>query len=1015
MIPLHASMTESGTSNHFHSFRLDTVNECLWSNGTRLPLTRKAFLVLNYLVQRPGRLVTKNELLEAVWPGTYVQEEILKSYIRKLRQMLGDDADKPTFIETQTGRGYRFIAPVTRSPSAGNGRPSTQTPRRLFGRDAELEQLRRCYEEALRGARQVVFITGESGIGKTALVEAFLQETTPGDAPHVATGQCVEPHHAQEPYYPVLEAIGRLCQTAQAPHVVELMAQHAPTWLVQLPSLMTTAHREALQHEVLGATRPRMLREFCAALEALTATRPLVVVLEDLHWADHATLDLIAALARRQEPARLLLLATYRPVEVILAQHPLKQLKEELTIQRRSKELRLDLLSQGAVNAYLAALFPENTFPAGLAELIYQQTDGNPLFMVTAIEHLVAQGLLRPASGASTWQLEASLDDIRAAVPNGLQQTIERHIERLTVEERDILRVASIVGVEFSATIVAAGMGGEAQRVEACCSALAERQWLLRDVGLYELPDGSVSARYQFLHSLYRDVLYRTCSAASAARLHRRLGEELERLWAGNPTDVAAELARHFQEGRDYPRAVRYLQLAATTATRRQAHAVAVGILEAAQTITAKLPDASRGAAELDVLEQLANVRDANGERSAAAELYRALAERAGQAGRSDLEARALINLGHQVRWSNIRAALPIYERAARIGREIGRVLLETDAEVNACFIRLAVLGWRPHWYDTLTRGVDWMLAAGELERFALNARVSVHVRIPRGDYEGGVRVASQGKAIAVDLGASTSYLFCCAHYGWALTHLGRFGEAMRNLREAIQSAERHGDGLMTAYSTVALAELHYHAFDFVTARRLCEDSLRVLADGEFPHASQWALGVAARVEVGMRNYDGALQHVARLQALYDCGDVAFRWHWEMPMRAAACDAWLARGDVPAAGRQAERLRALSEQTADRAWQTRARQMRARVALAAGDRRLAAKEVRAALAMIEGLSAPLVTWRVYETIAEVNDAMGRGRQAAHYRELRNATLQSLADSFPEEEPLRLSILVALKK
>ena len=756
-----------------------------------------------------------------------------------------------------------------------------------------------------------------------------------------------------------------------------------------------------------------MLRELCGALEALTATRPVVLVLEDLHWADHATLDLIAALARRHESARLLLLATYRPVEVILSQHSLKQLKQELIIQRRGEEVPLDLLSQIAVAEYLTARFPENAFPAGLAELIYQQTDGNPLFMVTAIAHLVTQGLLGAASGTDTWQLNGSLDHIRAAVPNGLQQTIERQVERLTLEEREVLQVASVAGVEFAAAIVAAGMGREVSSVEACCGSLAQRQWMLREVGLDELPDAVVSARYQFVHSLYREVLYRTCGAATRVRLHRRLGEALESAWAGNPTGVAAELARHFQEGHDYPRAVRYLQLAATTATRRQAHAAAVAILESAQTIIQKLPDSARGAAELDVLEQLAHVRDATGERSVATELYRALAERAAQVGRSDLEARALINLGHQVRWSSIRSALPIYERAGQIGRELGSVLLETDAEVNACFIRLAVLGWRQDWYDTLTRGVDRMVDAGELESFALNARISAHVRMPRADYEGAARVASQGKAIAVDVGASASYFYCCAHYGWALTSLGQFGEALRNLREAIQIAERHGDSLFASYSKMALADLHCHALDFATARRLSEESLRVVSGTAFTHALQWTLATAAAAEIGLGDSDRALEHVARLQALYDTGEVAFRWHWEMPMRAAACEARLARGDLTAAHREAAPLLALSEQTADRAWQARARQMCARVALAKGDRRLAAKEINAALAMIAGVTAPLAAWRVYETAAELNQAMSRSTQAARYQQLRNATLQELANSLAEEEPVRQSLLGAI--
>jgi DNA-binding winged helix-turn-helix (wHTH) protein/tetratricopeptide (TPR) repeat protein len=1001
----------------FRSFRLDPVNECLWreSDGERMPLTRKAFAVLNHLVTRAGRLVTKDELMDIVWPGTYVQEEILKSYVRKLRQVLGDDARSPSFIGTQTGRGYRFIAPVTEDLSAVPDPTAVRTAKRLFGRDAELARLRTSYERALRGERQVVFITGEPGIGKTALIEAFLWQAAADSRACIATGQCIESFHQQEAYYPVLEAVGRMCQAPQAAQVVELLAQHAPTWLAQFPSLMTKAHRESLQREILGATRERMLRELSGALEALSAATPIVLVLEDLHWADRATLDVIAALARRHEPARLLLLATYRPVEVILAEHPLKQLKHELGIQRRSQELPLDVLSKAAVAEYLANQFPGNSFSADLGELIHQQTDGNPLFMVTAVEYLVAHGLIREASDTETWQLNARLDQVRSSVPKSLQQTIGGQIDRLTADEREVLQTASIDGVEFTSRMVAAGLRRDVARVDACCDSLAQRQWMLRETGLEEFPDGSCSARYQFTHSLYREVLYRRCSPAAKVRLHHRLGEELERAYAANPADVAADLARHFQEGRDYARAVRYLRVAATTAARRYAYREAVAILESAQTIVGKLPEAARGAAELDVLEQLATVRDVSGERSAAADLYQTLAECAAQLGDGETEARALINVAHQLRWSSPRPALAIYERAAQIGIGLGSTSLQADAEANACFLRLGVFGWRPEWAETLKRWVDWMLDAGELDRFALNARVSAHVRMHSADYEGAARVASRAKSVAIEVGATASYLYCGAHCGWSLASLGRLGEALSNLREAIEIAERHGDGLFGAYIKLVLADLHSQAFDFATADRFCEEALRVVDGSGFTHALQWALVSAAAVQIGLGDYDRALERLADLQALYERVEVLFGWYWQMPTHGAGCEARLALGDLTRARQEAERLRALSEQTAERAWQARACHLRARVALAEGDSRLARSEIVAALRRIEGLTAPFAAWRIYETAADLNQLTGRSSAAARYQQLRNATLRDLANSLADEEPLRQSILAAIAK
>src|SRR5262249_16870394 len=160
-------------------------------------------------------------------------------------------------------------------------------------------------------------------------------------------------HGPGEAYLPVLEALGGLCREPGGERLVALLARRAPTWLAQLPWLPQAAGQAVAPPETLGATPGPMLREITAAAQALTPA-PLVLVLEDLHWVDYAALDLVSALARRREPARLLLLATYRPVEVIVRDHPLHAVKRELQTHRYCEELPLELLTEAAVAEYLA-------------------------------------------------------------------------------------------------------------------------------------------------------------------------------------------------------------------------------------------------------------------------------------------------------------------------------------------------------------------------------------------------------------------------------------------------------------------------------------------------------------------------------------------------------------------------------------------------------------------------------------------------------------------------------------
>ena len=579
----------------FPPFRLDTVNQYLlrqqeMAQDARVLLTPKAFAVLCYLVEHAGQLVTQEELLAAVWPETYIKPEVLKSRIFEIRSALGDRPKTPRFIETLPRRGYRFIATVHDSPAAAPAVPPSPVYGHLVGREGVLETLRACLHRTLRGQRQLVFVTGEPGIGKTTLVDAFQQQATV-DVPvlRLARGQCLEGYGGTEAYYPMLEALGEVCRGAGGAAVIETLATHAPTWLVQLPALMTRDHRDMLQRELLGATRERMLREMAELLETLTADRPLLLVFEDLQWVDRATVDLLAALARRRVPAQLLLLATYRPVGLALWEHPLRALTQELQVHQLCHEIVLEPLDEAEVAAYLAAASSGAHLPEGLAGLLYRHSEGNPLFMQAALDHLTQQGLLTREPGH--WHLQVPLAEIDLGVPESLRQMIDAQIVRLPPEEQRALEVASVTGVMFTAGVSAAVADLKANDFDDVCDTLARRQHLVRAAGAQQFPDGSLSPRYAFVHALYREVCYWRQAPGRRATLHQRLGEHLEGVFATRLHDVAAELAYHFEAGAAWVRAAQYLRLVAHTAEQRYAYREAATALRRALTLVHHLPE----------------------------------------------------------------------------------------------------------------------------------------------------------------------------------------------------------------------------------------------------------------------------------------------------------------------------------------------------------------------------------------------------------------------------------------
>jgi predicted ATPase/DNA-binding winged helix-turn-helix (wHTH) protein len=655
----------------FNSFQLDVANASLRRGKQPIVLAPKAFNVLRYLVEHAGQLVTKDELWRAVWPEVSVTDAALTVCVSELRKALSDDSRTPRYIETVHRLGYRFIAPVEplqptdtvinhQAPALIN-RVRSANPN-FVGREAELGQLHEWLGRALTGERQIVFVTGEAGIGKTTLVEQFLlqaQLATKGRL-WLGRGQCIEYYGAGEAYLPVLDALGRLCREPQARRLVAILDQHAPVWLAQMPALLEGGRWKELQSRVAGATRERMLRELADAVEVISQEQLLVLQLEDLHWSDHSTLEWLGFLARRQEPARLLVLATYRPVEVIVREHPLKNLKQELQVHRQCQELALSLLSEAAVTEYLNVRLAAPGSPSqsngehwgkasgpqtlpDLAHTIYQRTDGNPLFMVNVVDYLLERGVLKTVGDASAARSADAIAAVDVDAPPSIIEMIERNLERLNPEEQAVLEAASVAGAEFPAVAVAAALDRPINEIESCCARLSRRQHFVRVHSTEEWPDGTVAATFQFLHGLYRDVLYDRVPPGRRLEVHRRVAERKETAWGERAGEIATELAYHYRRAGKIEQTICYLERAVKQAMRRSAYTEALDNCQQALVLLNRQPQSSnllrespeRDARELQLLQSLYSTLYATRgwaapETVAAAERVRILAEKRG-------------------------------------------------------------------------------------------------------------------------------------------------------------------------------------------------------------------------------------------------------------------------------------------------------------------------------------------------------------------------------------------------
>ena len=263
----------------------------------------------------------------------------------------------------------------------------------------------------------MVWVAGEPGIGKTTLIEHFVAGLG-GVA--CARGQCVEHYGTGEPYLPVLEALAELCRGDRT--LPALLRTVAPTWLLQLPWLSTAEERDALRRELAGVGPDRMLREMGELLDRYTEQRPLLLVTEDLHWSDRATIQLIDYVARRRGRARLMWLASFRLAEVVALDHPLNPLRHELRLHRLCEEIVLDPFSETEVADYVAQRSASLARDEAFVRALHERTDGVPLFVSSVITEVME----RTADDAA---VEARLAAV--AVPENLAAIIDHYIARL--------------------------------------------------------------------------------------------------------------------------------------------------------------------------------------------------------------------------------------------------------------------------------------------------------------------------------------------------------------------------------------------------------------------------------------------------------------------------------------------------------------------------------------------------------------------------------------------------------
>ena len=549
--------------------RLDATTVLLHRGAISIALRTKTLAVLRYLAERTPAVIASEELRQAVWGAKQSNRNGPKQCIRELRIALDDPCEVVPHIETVGRLGYRFVGTLEIAQAPGSSGEARRPPSDGFpaciGRDTELEMLEDASARSRRSARSIIFVTGEAGSGKTTLVDAFATRISRSQEIWLARGQCFPQHGRHESFGPLLQLLADLSTGEVGPTLKRLLQDHAPACREQLPSIFSTGETERFPYD-RGAIPERMARELTDVLERLTQQTPGILLIEDLQWSDPATLDWIAAWGLRRAPARLMILATARAPQAGDEHRHLNSTLGTLNRHGGFRQIELTGLDVSSVGAYLAARFPNNRFPFGLAQLLTDRTEGHPFFFTAAVDEWLSNDVVRNEDNA--WVVRENITDPMHSVPANVSALIEHQILQLSDEARRLLESGSVAGLQFPAALFGHALE-EIEGIERLCEDLARRGLFIRRASPMVWPDATASMGYAFRHALYQHALYEAIPTATKRALHQRIGERFERAYGDRAHEIAAVLADHFERASDAFRAASYRRQAGEAALKK--------------------------------------------------------------------------------------------------------------------------------------------------------------------------------------------------------------------------------------------------------------------------------------------------------------------------------------------------------------------------------------------------------------------------------------------------------------
>jgi tetratricopeptide (TPR) repeat protein len=812
--------------------------------------------------------VLSSIILRDAVPASRVNPRIPRDLEAILGRMLSKNPTaRPTAIEVAT-----LMAAIAEPVVQTEGSQSAPGRGETVGRELEKAALREEYLGAVSGQTTMVCVSGEPGIGKTTLVEDFLSELSRGPAHLVARGRCSERLAGAEAYLPILDALEDLLRDDPAGLIKSALDKQAPSWSRQVAPYDTGP----------GVSPPapsqeRLKRELAGFIAEVSDTSPIVLFIEDIHWADASTVDLLAYVSTRLGTHRLLTIITFRPSELQLSQHPFLALKLDLQTKGIARELPLSFLTENEVRALLGLRFPGNAFPIELARIVHSRTEGNPLFVADLADYLKAKGAIREVDG--TWVTSDSLPDLERDLPESMRSMVQRKIGQLSESDNQLLVAASVQGYNFDSAVVARAIGEDPGDVEERLVDLERIYTFVHRRDEHEFADGTITTRYRFVHVLYQNILYASLSVSRRVQLSKAVAETILEVQKGASGPFAAELAFLFESARDADRASHYFNLAARGAAKVFANQEASVLAKKGLALLAKVPEGDERQRRELALQSVLGSSLAATQGYAASEVLvamaraRVLAEELGQ--QPDLAPIIWLLFAYYLVSGDVPESRTIAEQYLRLANTSGDPIMYIGAHIaNGISLMytgdmnnaLTHLEKAASYYDREKRGVYhsiyrmdpgvflhseqartlWTLGRADEAIKARDKALELGLDSPdprslafaylfagvlhqlRREPDKCLEFSAKSIAVCDEHGIAQERIWAMANHGWALAHTGKADEGIREIEASINiQRSRHAE-LNLTFALRQLAESLNLKGSYIAGRDAAREGLKI-------------------------------------------------------------------------------------------------------------------------------------------------------------------------------------------